>query len=286
MRSFISQFNDKLLKRTDYILSRQYGVLSRTEYIDTTTTDSTQSQVNEESKYDDVRDKHGIYGAMIYDEHYQLDFPCYESCLLYKVTFQIIAPFDAGTKIGIFNEKAPIVILDITDADQAAPDHDFYTELNADVQSLASSYVEYTTDPVKGVVPIDSIYDAIVWTETGLPDTAEYAEGTLVHYLGDTYPTDHHAIARKGFYYKKVIEGLSQSWVPVNGFNSIGYECYTVKDPIDNVTRMVPRIVNVDPYETDQGVPIPINIHARIIGNESKSAFGYLTVETYPIERH
>ena len=61
MRSFISQFNDKLLKRTDYILSRQYGVIYKTSFIDISANDSVQEQVNNESVNDFIGDRHEIY---------------------------------------------------------------------------------------------------------------------------------------------------------------------------------------------------------------------------------
>lgn len=305
MRSFVSQFNDKLLKRTDYILSRQHGVLTRTTYIDTTSTDSTQAQVNEESKYDDVRDKHGIYGAMIYDDHYQLDFPCYESCLLYKVTFQIISAFDEGTKIGIFNEKAPVVILDVPNPGTAA-EIDFYQSINTILapSSNIDYILSYDIDHDSNQVPIKQVYTA---ANTDYPSNPDHdppydrygrdsnimpdpslgiiKEEDIFKFTGTTYTSGGRTFT-KGNYYRKFINIFDQaSWMDVYGMSTLGYECYKIHDYLDRVYRVAPRIINVDPYETEDGVPVPINIHARVIGNESASAFGYLTVETYPIQK-
>jgi hypothetical protein len=317
MRSFITEFKPGLLKRTDYILSRRYGVLTRTQYIDTNTTDSTQTRVNEESKFDNLRDKHGIYGAMIYDEHYQLDFPCYESCLLYKVTFQVMAPFDAGTKIGIFNDKAPVVIMDMHDPDMHDPDtageeYDYYAEINSNVVTpfespyqnfvanvqfndnmdaiiIPSIYNAKTTDyptPVGGpdiygrdtnVMPeindplspsTELIKNYEVFKFTGTDYTEEPVSGVIWYFKHDQY----YQVLPKG--------SQLRWWLPVHAYDALGYEYYLLGDD-----RLMPRIINVDPYETDEGAPVPIQLHARVIGNESKSAFGYLTVETFPIIR-
>lgn len=314
MRTFVSEVAPNLIKKTDYILSRQYGVLTRTTYSPTNTTDSTQSQVNEESKFDNIRDKHGIYGGMMYDEHYQIDFPCYESCLLYKVTFQVIAPFDAGTKIGIFNDKAPVVILDVYDPTNAGDEHDYHNEINATVEDplvpIDESVYTSTFDTNYENIIIPSIYNA---KNTNFTDAAHDPYGrdsnvmpdvnfpTLIvgdvfKFTGESYTYDYYKDGQliatwhfvKNNYYIITIVNGDRWWLPVFLSDNIGYEYYFIKEPIDAssvVTRTMPRIINVDPYETDEGELIPVQLHARIIGNESKSAFGYLTVETYPIKR-
>ena len=319
MRSFITETNKKnLLKRTDYILSRQYGVLARTTYIDTSSTDSTQAQVDAESKYDNIRDKHNIVGAMIYDEHYQLDFPCYESCLLFKVTFQVMAPFDQGTKIGIFNDKAPVVIIDMHNPETAGEEHDYYEEINdivignhAYVETPYDNYVVLSqfNDNMDSII-IPSIYgakntnypngnpdiygrDSNVMPEINDPEspsTSRINDYDVFKFTGDDYSVkpDFFDITwyfNHNQYYQVSPPGTlpgTRWWRPVYLDDRIGYEYYYIYDSNE---RLIPRIINVDPYETEDGEMIPVQLHARVIGNESKSAFGYLTVETYPVIR-
>lgn len=309
MRSFITEAKPGLLKQTDYVLSRQYGILSRTKYIDTTTTDSTQSQVNAESKYDNARDKHGIYAAMIYEDHYQLDFPCYESCLLFKVTFQVMAPFDAGTKIGIFNDKAPVVILDMHNPDTAASEYDYFAEITANAtseQNIPHTLFESSFDANYEHIIIPSTYNAkntdftsaeddpYGRTKNVMPDVnhPNINVGDVFKFTGANYSYEYYVdgqlIAtwqfKTGVYYIVSIIDGNRWWIPAYLSDTIGYEYYFVSDNTGS-SRVMPRIINVDPYETDDGELIPIQLHARVIGNETKSSFGYLTIETYPIIR-
>lgn len=307
MRSFVNEVAPNVMQRTDYILSRNYGVMKRTGYINNTSTDSTQSRVNEESKFDNVRDKHGIYGGMMYDEHYQIDFPCYETCVLYKVTFQVMAPFDAGTKIGIFNDKAPVVVIDVHEPDTAGSEYDYSAELFANIdthgQTMPDSMVQCTFDDKYETIILPLIYsakstdftdaehDIYGRTSNILPDVNHQLinVGDIFRFTGEDYSVQASESLtyyyKKGYFYKVCIKDDARCWLPAYIFDNVGYEYYYVVDPIDNTARAIPRIINVDPYETDEGELIPVQLHARVIGNESKAAFGYLTIETYPVKR-
>lgn len=283
MRSFISQVNDKIIRKVDYKLSRQYGVIYKTSFIDISANDSVQEQVNNESVNDFIGDRHEIYGARLFKDNFSTSFKVYTECLLYRITFQILSPFSANAKLGIFNEKSTVGIIDLCTIDNgtktALPEGEY--ELN----------IWYDTDVFNSLCPAELNQEreyfkihTIPFGTTSineLPVASEEEFGKVYQYTGATT-----ASLTSGYIYKCVqVTSSTYAWKALFAMKD-GYEFYAYTDSAENgspIYRLMPRVINVDPYETEDKVPVPIDVNVHVTGNSEESAFAFITLETYPI---